>query len=87
MRFRPANIRLINRRSNLPRLLLALSSKNNKQNPNDKNSSTDSQTLTGSLHIRDLASSEDRNPPPCVPSKERLASLNESAVYDEEIGI
>ena len=25
MRFRPANIRLINRRSNLPRLLLALS--------------------------------------------------------------
>jgi hypothetical protein len=27
MRFRPANIRLINRRSNLPRLLLALSSK------------------------------------------------------------
>jgi hypothetical protein len=37
MRFRPANIRLINRRSNLPRLLLALSSKtaknNNKNNP------------------------------------------------------
>ena len=29
MRFRPANIRLINRRSNLPRLLLALSSGNN----------------------------------------------------------
>ena len=28
MRFRPANIRLINRSSNLPRLLLALSSKN-----------------------------------------------------------
>jgi hypothetical protein len=27
MRFRPANIRLINRRSHLPRLLLALSSK------------------------------------------------------------
>jgi len=57
MRFRPANIRLINRRSNLPRLLLALSSKNNKQNPNDKNSSTDSQTLTGSLHIRDYSPS------------------------------
>ena len=32
MRFRPANIRLINRRSNLPRLLLALSSKNDKGN-------------------------------------------------------
>ncbi len=32
MRFRPANIRLINRRSNLPRLLLALSSGNNDNN-------------------------------------------------------
>jgi hypothetical protein len=53
MRFRPANIRLINRRSNLPRLLLALSSKNNQRNHNDENSPTDSQTLTGSLHIRD----------------------------------
>src|SRR5207253_11076111 len=31
MRFRPANIRLINRRSNPPRLLLALSSNNNKK--------------------------------------------------------
>ncbi|MGB7547324.1 MAG: hypothetical protein WBM14_06220, partial [Terracidiphilus sp.] len=50
MRFRPANIRLINRRSNLPRLLLALSSKNNKSN--DKNNTTDVQRLTGSLHIR-----------------------------------
>ena len=37
MRFRPANIRLINRRSNLPRLLLALSSTNGKSNNNDKN--------------------------------------------------
>ena len=36
MRFRPANIRLINRRSNLPRLLLALFSKNGKSNSNDK---------------------------------------------------
>jgi hypothetical protein len=45
MRFRPANIRLINRRSNLPRLLLALSSGNNKSNDknNDKNNPTDSQ--------------------------------------------
>jgi hypothetical protein len=36
MRFRPANIRLINRRSNLPRLLLALSSGKTKNNDNDK---------------------------------------------------
>jgi hypothetical protein len=42
-----ANIRLINRRSKLPRLLLALSSKNNKRNRNDKTSPTDWQTLTG----------------------------------------
>jgi hypothetical protein len=52
MRFRPANIRLINRRLNLPRLLLALSSKNGKNNDNDKNNPTDSQGLTGLLHIR-----------------------------------
>ena len=52
MRFRPANIRLINRRSNLPRLLLALFSKNGKNNNNDKNNPTDEQELTGSLHIR-----------------------------------
>jgi hypothetical protein len=43
MRFRPANIRLINRRSYLLRLLLALSLKNNP---------TIVQRLTGSLHIR-----------------------------------
>ena len=36
MRFRPANIRLINRRSNLPRLLLALSSGKNKSNDKQK---------------------------------------------------
>jgi len=35
MRFRPANIRLINRRSKLPRLLLALSS--GKENANHQN--------------------------------------------------
>jgi len=52
MRFRPANIRLINRRSNLPRLRLALSSKNGKDNNNEKNDPTDEQELTGSLHIR-----------------------------------
>jgi hypothetical protein len=51
MRFRPANIRLINRRSNLS-WLLALSSINGKNNDNDKNNPTDSQELTGSLHIR-----------------------------------
>jgi len=38
VRFRPANIRLINRRSNLPRLLLALSSENDQCN--DKNNPT-----------------------------------------------
>jgi len=52
MRFRPANIRLINRRYYLPRLLLALPSKNGKRKNNDKNEPTDSQVLTGSLHIR-----------------------------------
>ena len=45
MRFRPANIRRINRRSLLPRLRLTLSSKNNKENNkennNDKNNPTD----------------------------------------------
>jgi hypothetical protein len=45
MRFRPANTRLINRRSNLPRLLLALSSINGKSN--DKNNTTKVQGLTG----------------------------------------
>ena len=48
MRFRPANIRLINRRPSLPRLLLALSS----ENGNDKSNPTDLRKLTGSLHIR-----------------------------------
>ena len=51
MRFRPANIRLINRRSNLPRLLLALCSINGKSKDNDKNNPTVVQELTGSLHI------------------------------------
>ncbi len=46
MRFRPANISLINRRHYLPRLLLILSSKyNHKNNPSDL------QLLTGSHHI------------------------------------
>jgi hypothetical protein len=47
MRFRPANIRLIDRRSNLPRLLLALSSNNGKSNDNDQNNPTVVQRLTG----------------------------------------
>ncbi len=47
---RPANIRLINRRSSLPRLLLALSSR--KGNHNYKNNPTKSAELTWSLHIR-----------------------------------
>jgi len=42
MRFRPANISLINRRHYLPRLLLTLSSKYN-----DKNNPNDLQILTG----------------------------------------
>jgi len=50
MRFRPANIRLINRRSILTRLLLALSSK--EETNNDKNNPTNVQRLTESLHIR-----------------------------------
>jgi hypothetical protein len=41
MRFRPANIRLINRRSKLLRLLLALSSGKDKSSDNDKNIPTD----------------------------------------------
>ena len=50
MRFRPANIRLINRRSKLLRLLLALSS--GKENVNYQNNPTDLAQLTRSLHIR-----------------------------------
>ena len=50
MRSRPANIRLINRRSNLPRLLLALSSR--KRKDSYKNIPTDFAVLTWSLHIR-----------------------------------
>jgi hypothetical protein len=47
MRFRPANIRLINRRSILPRLLLALFSKEETNSDNNKNNPTDVQRLTG----------------------------------------
>jgi hypothetical protein len=54
MRFRPANIRLINRRPNLSRLLLALSSENDKNNDKNNDNPTDAQRLTGSLHIRAL---------------------------------
>jgi hypothetical protein len=55
MRFRPANIRLINRRLKLPRLLLALSSR--KRKDNYKNIPTDFAVLTRSLHIRAMHSS------------------------------
>jgi len=41
MRFRPANIRLINRRYYLPRLLLALFSNSDKSKNNSKNNPTD----------------------------------------------
>jgi hypothetical protein len=47
MRFRPANIRLINRRPNLPGMRLALSLNNNKSKDNDKNNPIDVQMLTG----------------------------------------
>ena len=47
MRFRPANIRLINRRYYLPRLLLALSSNSDKSKDNNKNHPIDVQRLTG----------------------------------------
>jgi hypothetical protein len=47
MRSQPANIRLINRRSNMPRLLLALFSRKHKGNYNDKNQPTNSQGWTG----------------------------------------
>ena len=47
MRFRPANIRLINRRQNLPRLLLALSLKDDENKDNYKNNPIDVQKLTG----------------------------------------
>jgi len=50
MRFRPAYIRLINRRWNPPRLLLALYSEKGKDNY--KNNPTDQVILTRSLHIR-----------------------------------
>jgi hypothetical protein len=46
MRFRPANISLINRRHYLPRLLLILSS-----NDKYKNHPDHSKMLTGSHHI------------------------------------
>jgi hypothetical protein len=45
MRLRFANIRLINRRSNLLRLLLTLPSENGKNN--NKNNPTDEKGLTG----------------------------------------
>jgi hypothetical protein len=47
MRFRPANIRLINRRYYLPRLLLALSSNSDKSKDNNKNHPIDVPRLTG----------------------------------------
>jgi hypothetical protein len=56
MRFRPANIRLINRRSKLLGLLLALSS-GKESNDNDKNNPHCCAVLTRSLHIRPIHSS------------------------------
>src|SRR5277367_4943420 len=66
MRFRPANIRLINRRSNPPRLLLALSSGKSKNNDNYKSNPTDPAELTRSLHITQLPTDHDY----AVPTRE-----------------
>ena len=53
MRFRPANISLINRRHYLPRLLLTLSSKyNNKNNPSDLQILTGHTISISKLHFR-----------------------------------
>ena len=61
MRFRPANIRLINRRSNLPRLLLALSSINGKSN--NKKQYHECAGVDRSLHIRAFAITNQGQPP------------------------
>ena len=68
MRSRPVNIRLINRRNNLPRLPLALPSMKDKDN--NKNNPTDAQELTGSLHIRALPCSLLPHPLPSPISSE-----------------
>jgi hypothetical protein len=47
MRLPHANIRLINRRSQLPRLLLALPSKNGEGKNNNNKNHTNAQGLTG----------------------------------------
>jgi hypothetical protein len=73
MRLRHANIRLINRRSKLTRLLLALPSENGKNNGNNKNNPTDPQKLTGSLHIR-LGAKEQFDPNLCSPESECVFS-------------
>jgi len=53
MRLRHANIRLINRRSNLPRLLLALPSKNGNSNNNSNNNSKNNSKNKGN-YIHDF---------------------------------
>jgi hypothetical protein len=58
MRLRHADIRLINRRLNLPRLLLALCWTKDKNNDNNKNNPTILQVLTESLHISELVDPE-----------------------------
>jgi len=58
MRFRPANISLINRRHYLPRLLLTLSSKYN-----DKNNPSDLQILTGHTISMSVLSTIHSQPP------------------------
>ena len=75
MRFRPANIRLINRRSLLPRLLLALSSR---RGDDDVKNTPRSVVLTRSLHIRSNRSSTD--------SSQRGGPLSGFLVYGRLLG-
>src|SRR5271156_6621128 len=83
MRFRPANIRLINRRQNLLRLLLALSSGKNKNNDNYKNNPTDSAALTRSLHIRPSHASANSDHSPCS-SRTKLFYIEFSDLHVSE---
>ena len=55
MRFRPANISLINRRHYLPRLLLTLSSKRQMQKPPQRFEDIDRSHHIREVRLRDLA--------------------------------
>jgi hypothetical protein len=55
MRFRPANIRLINRRSNLPPTAAGPVLEQRQKQQRRQNNPMGAQELTGSLHIRALS--------------------------------